>query len=126
LPALTLAAPQCHGFRQRRLQQELERSYPPQYVADMIAAARTVCPASAGATAVPERCLAATRSNGRPISISKTEIRSTTSSCRASDAQKTAVKGHQGFYGPAGYGSSDDIEMFGQMFEGYRSSDLKS
>ena len=40
---------------------------------------------------------------------------------------KTAgVKGHQSFYGPAGYGSSDDIEMFGRMFEGYRSSDLKS
>ncbi len=36
------------------------------------------------------------------------------------------MKGHQGFYGPAGYGSSDDIEMFARMFEGYRSSDLQS
>ena len=64
----------------------------------------------------------------RPISIDKTEIlQYHVVLPGTSDQQKTAgVKGHQSFYGPAGYGSSDDIEMFGRMFEGYRSSDLKS
>jgi hypothetical protein len=63
----------------------------------------------------------------RPITIDRTEIyQYHVVLPETSDTQKTmAVKGHQGFYGPAGYGSSDDIEMFARMFEGYRTSALK-
>ncbi|MGE0057100.1 MAG: Rieske 2Fe-2S domain-containing protein [Dehalococcoidia bacterium] len=36
------------------------------------------------------------------------------------------IRGEQHFYGAAGYGATDDIEMFARMFEGYRSSDYKN
>lgn len=38
--------------------------------------------------------------------------------------QAGMIKGHQGFYGPAGFGSPDDIEIFARMHEGYRSLSL--
>ena len=64
----------------------------------------------------------------RPITVNKTEIlQYHVVLPETSDAAKfSAIKGHQGFYGSAGYGSSDDIEMFARMQEGYRSSALKS
>ena len=63
----------------------------------------------------------------RPIAVDKTEVlQYHVVLPETSQAQRTqAVKGHQGFYGPAGYGSPDDLEMFARMFEGYRSSDAR-
>jgi phenylpropionate dioxygenase-like ring-hydroxylating dioxygenase large terminal subunit len=63
----------------------------------------------------------------RPIAFDQTEVlQYHVVLPETSPAQRTAaVKGHQSFYGPAGYGSPDDLEMFARMFEGYRSSDAK-
>jgi hypothetical protein len=64
----------------------------------------------------------------RPISVDKTEIlQYHVIPDGFTDAQRiAAIRGHQNFYGPAGYGSPDDIELFARMFEGYRTSALKS
>jgi phenylpropionate dioxygenase-like ring-hydroxylating dioxygenase large terminal subunit len=111
-----------------------KESYAPQYVADMIAAhgeerAAQILGIGWRLQLFPNAAFANNQIRIiRPISIDKTEIlQYHVVLPGTSDAMKTAgVKGHQSFYGPAGYGSSDDIEMFGRMFEGYRSSDLKS
>ncbi len=64
----------------------------------------------------------------RPISVDKTEIyQYHVAIPGATDAMNAArVAGHQSFYGPAGYGAPDDIEMFARMQEGYRSAALAS
>jgi phenylpropionate dioxygenase-like ring-hydroxylating dioxygenase large terminal subunit len=63
----------------------------------------------------------------RPISVNQTEVMQyhVVLPETSEEMQTAAVRGHQSFYGPAGYGSPDDIEMFARMFEGYRSSELK-
>jgi phenylpropionate dioxygenase-like ring-hydroxylating dioxygenase large terminal subunit len=60
----------------------------------------------------------------RPISINKTEVLQyhVVLPETSQEMRTNAVKGHQGFYGPAGYGSPDDLEMFARMSEGYRSA----
>jgi nitrite reductase/ring-hydroxylating ferredoxin subunit len=111
-----------------------KESYPKKYVDDMIAAhgeerAGQILGIGWRLQLFPNAAFANNQIRIiRPISIDKTEIlQYHVVLPGTSDQQKTqGVKGHQGFYGPAGYGSSDDIEMFGRMFEGYRSSDLKS
>jgi phenylpropionate dioxygenase-like ring-hydroxylating dioxygenase large terminal subunit len=64
----------------------------------------------------------------RPIEVGLTEIKQ----CHVSLPDVPAsinlarIRAEQSFYGSAGYGSPDDIEMFARMFEGYRSSGMKN
>jgi phenylpropionate dioxygenase-like ring-hydroxylating dioxygenase large terminal subunit len=64
----------------------------------------------------------------RPISVDRTEIMQWVVLHPGVTDQMTArtIAGEQRGYGPSGYTSVDDIEMFARMFEGYRSSELKS
>ncbi len=63
----------------------------------------------------------------RPIAYNQTEVLQyhVVLPETSQEMRTAAVKSHQHFYGPAGYGSADDLEMFARMFEGYRSSDAK-
>ena len=58
----------------------------------------------------------------RPISVSESEVRQYHfKRVGVSDEMiATSIFGHQVFYGPAGFGSPDDLEVFARMDEGYR------
>ena len=62
----------------------------------------------------------------RPLSVSETEIRQY--NVLVPDAPDSVnlrkVRGHEDFYGPAGFGSPDDIEIFARMDEGYRAGNV--
>lgn len=67
----------------------------------------------------------------RPIAIDRTEVRQYNVMLpeiagMTEQLNTQRVKAHQSFYGPSGYGSSDDLEIFARMQEGYKSSALDS
>jgi phenylpropionate dioxygenase-like ring-hydroxylating dioxygenase large terminal subunit len=65
----------------------------------------------------------------RPISVDRTEVRQYHVALPEIEGVTdqlniTRLKGHQGFYGPSGYGSPDDLECFERMQEGYKTRAL--
>ena len=58
----------------------------------------------------------------RPITFETAEIRQWNVVLKGipESMQVRMVKGHEGFYGPAGFGSPDDIEIFARMHQGYK------
>ncbi len=66
----------------------------------------------------------------RPISVDRTEVRQYHMKLPEIEGVTDAlnlqrIKAHQSFYGPAGYGSPDDLECFERMQEGYKTAALE-
>jgi hypothetical protein len=66
----------------------------------------------------------------RPISVDRTEVRQYHMKLPeipgvTDQINVQRIKAHQSFYGPAGYGSPDDLECFERMQEGYKTAALE-
>lgn len=58
----------------------------------------------------------------RPLAVNKTlvETHHTLLDGAPQQVNEQRIRGHEKFYGPAGFGGPDDIEMFNRMQEGYK------